>query len=311
MKAKILICFVLMLNYSCNSQSKSFNEIRGFDISKNDEYLIYSYKDSMKNTFIKRYSFLTKSDTVLISPKKNLFYVNPKYSPDGKKIVFIEYNIKNLETSSLCFSYNNGASVEYLIKDKGIITEAIFSEESDKIFFLMAKNYEAYSPIGVLDSHNYDIYSYDILEKKTTKISNIDSYKLGQISIFDKENLLIYHFSGTSGGMFLFNIASSKMKKIVPINNPRDDASLYDSPIYSKKFNLMAFIAPYQIYAMDLKTNMAELVFDNRGNGHIGHISFFNTEKRILFVKDNIPYFYSIDLENHITKQLSINSNKL
>src|SRR5690554_709244 len=157
MRAKLLLYFVLMVNNGCYSQPKSFDEIRGFDISKNDEYLIYSYKDSMSNTFIKRYSFLTKNDSVLIGPKKDLFYINPKYSPDGRKFLFIEYNIENLETSSLCLSDNNGSSVEYLIRGKGIITEAIFSEESDKIFFLMAKNYEVYSPTGIPDSHNYDI----------------------------------------------------------------------------------------------------------------------------------------------------------
>ena len=106
-------------------------------------------------------------------------------------------------------------------------------------------------------------------------------------------------------------MGSSKMKKIIPANDPRDDPSLYNSPIYSKEFNLMAFIAPYQIYTMNFKTNMAKLVFDNRGNEHINHISFFNAEKRILFVKNDTPYFYSIDLENYITHQLVINSDKL
>lgn len=303
MRALILIC-ITMLNYGCNSPSKSFSEIRGFDISKNDEFLIYSYVDSVDNTFIKRYNFMTKKDSILIGPKKDLFYTNPKYAPDGKKFVFIEYNIKNLKTSSLCFSDNEGASIEYLIEGKGIITEAVFSEEGDKIFFLMAGNYESYSPLGVQDSHNYDIYSFDISERKITKISNINSYKLAQLSIFDMDSLLVYEFAGTSGGMFIFDLNSKKMKKIVPKNDPRNDVSLYDTPIYSKKFNVMAFIAPYQIYTMDYTTKMAELVFDNRGYEHISHISFLNTEKRILFVKKNMPCFYSINLENHNTEQL-------
>ena len=311
MRVRVLIYLVLILNNSCNSQPKSFSEIRGFDISKNDQYLIYSFKDSTNITSIKRYNFLSKLDTVLIKPQKDLFYVNPKYSPQIDKFVFIEYNLNSPETSSLCISNNDGSNIQYLIKNKGIITEAVFSEEGDKIFFLMAKRFGSYSPIGVSDSHNYDIYSYDILERKITKVSNIDSYKLAQLSVFDKENLLIYQFAGTSGGMFLFNMGSSKMKKIIPANDPRDDPSLYNSPIYSKEFNLMAFIAPYQIYTMNFKTNMAELVFDNRGNEHINHISFFNAEKRILFVKNDTPYFYSIDLENYITNQLVINSDKL
>lgn len=301
----ISILLFITLIYGCNSQDISKPQIRGFDISQDDTNIIYSYKDDTNHNSIRRYNLLNKRDSVLISSTKDIFFSNPKYSADGNKFIFIEYDTNNLNTSSLCISDYNGANKEYLIKEKGVITEAVFSLKNDEIFFLMAGNYESYSPIGVKSYHNYDIYSYNVLNKKITKLSDIDSYSLSQLSIIDENNFLISKYEGVSGGIFWFNKnLPKKLDRFVPSNNPRGDASLYNSPIFSKTYDIMAFIAPYQIYTLDVKTNVAKILFDNRGAENIDYISFYNTEKKILFVKTNQPYFYSIDLDTFKVNKL-------
>lgn len=307
MRLKLFFYFYLILNISCHNNKQPYSEIRGFDISKNDEYLIYSLKDNLGNTSIKKYNFLSGKDTILISSKENNFYTNPKFSPDGEKFVFIKYDKKDLKSSSLCVSENDGKTYEYLIKDAGIITEAIFSEEGDQLFFLMAKTFESFSPIGIADTHDFDIYSYDFITEETIRISKIDAYKLEYLSLFDRNNLMFFKYEGTNGGMFLFNLEQKMIKeRIVPKNNPRGDASLYYNPAYSDSFQQLAFTAPYQIYAMNWNTKFAELVFDNRGHEQINHIAFFHGKNKILFVKNNVSNFYVIDLKDNSTIQLNL-----
>lgn len=307
MRFQLFFYLCLIVNLSCNNSKQSFNEIRGFDISQNDEHLIYSLKDSQGNTSIKRYNFFSKKDTILISAKENEFYTNPKFSPDGEKFVFIRYDKKDLKTSSLCISENDGKTYEYLIKDTGIITEAIFSKDGDQLFFLMAKTFESFSPIGIADTHNFDIYSYNFITEEIIKLSNIDAYKLEYLSLFDKNNLMLFKYEGTNGGMFLYNLDQKIItERVVPENNPRGDASLYYHPVYSDSFQQLAFIAPYQIYVMNWNTKFAELVFDNRGHEQINHIDFFHKKNKLLFVKKNTSDFYLIDLEKNSSIQLNL-----
>lgn len=295
----IFILLFGILTCGCDSQDKETSRIRGFDISQDDTNIIYSYNNETNQSSIRRYNLLNKSDSVLLSSTKGIHFSNPKYSPDESKIIFIEYNSNNLKTSSLCISDYNGANKEYLVKEKGIITEAVFSLEKDEIYFLMADNYESYSPVGIKNYHNFDIYSFDIINKKITKLSNLDSYNLSQLSIIDKNDFFISKYEGSSGGMFKFSRnLPEELDKIVPSNDPRGDSSLYYSPKFSKTYDIIAFIAPYQIYTMNRDTKIAELLFDNRGAEHIDNISFYNTEMKILFVKANQPYFYSIDLNS-------------
>src|SRR5690606_24656754 len=217
------------------------------------------------------------------------------------------YEKKDLKTSSLCISENDGKTYEYLIKDTGIITEAIFSKDGDQLFFLMAKTFESFSPIGIADTHNFDIYSYNFITEEIIKLSNIDAYKLEYLSLFDKNNLMLFKYEGTNGGMFLYNLDQKIItERVVPENNPRGDASLYYHPVYSDSFQQLAFIAPYQIYVMNWNTKFAELFFYNSGNEQINHIDFFHKKNKLLFVKKNTSDFYLIDLEKNSSIQLNL-----
>lgn len=60
--------------------------------------------------------------------------------------------------------------------------------------------------------------------------------------------------------------------------------SFYDCPLYSEKYNMLAFQAPYEIYIMPLNTKVAKLIakFDDQ----VSSVNFFNMKKAIIYSKE-------------------------
>jgi len=306
MRSYMLILFLTMLTSNCNSQPKQNNSVRGFDISKDDSHILFSLVQE-GNTTIHEMSIDGSEDKILVEANNDKFYVNPKYSPDGKHIVFIEYDKKDLQSSKICIISINGKSTRYLLQDEGIVTEAIFSKYRNETIFLKAKEYDSYSPIGVKSTHDYDIYSINLSDGNTKQLSNLNAYSINHIFEVDSSYLLIFKYSGPDGGMFLFNKNTPEEdRRIVPENDPRGDASMYKFPIYNINTNTLAFIAPYQLYLMNMESKTATLLYDNKGHSHIDYITFFNKKEKIMFVKKGELSFYTINLDGSGLKRIPI-----
>jgi len=237
-------------------------------------------------------------------------YFNPKYSQDDRQIVFIEYVKRNATNCRLCIANYDGTEMKYLTKGDEIITEAIFSSNDSLIIFCKANEFDKYSPIGQKQAHNFDIYSVNVFNNEIKKISNLNSYGMYHISEVDSSRYLMHVYAGPDGGMFLFSSSEpNKLRRIVPSNNPRGDASMYYMPSYSKAFNLLAFVAPYEIYIMDLKNQKAKLLFDNKGHSHIEYICYYNKEDRILFLKKGDERLNSIKADGSGFQVIDVSHN--
>ncbi len=297
---RIVFCcfFLLLVTTSCRSQVKEQKtSIRGFDLSQDDERILYSLLQA-GTTRIYELSLTTNNMRVLITAGENKFLSNPRYSPNGKKILFIEYDKLDMQSSTLCISNSDGTSVEQLVEGRGIISEAIFSEFGDEIFFTSANEYSKSSPIGIKAPHGYDIYSISLGSKELKKLSQLNAYGLHHLFELDSNSLLLHKGAGKDGGMMLFEKKRPQdLTRIVPENDPRNDPSLYDTPVHSSRLNKMVFIAPYQLYIMDVESRHANLLYDNRGRAHIQYVSFFNQNDRVLFSIKGRPYLYSIGLD--------------
>jgi hypothetical protein len=281
--------------------------IGNFDISKNDSQIIFSfYKANIGSSIY--ISNIDGSDIkLLISSNKSKSYYNPRYSIDGEKIVFLECDIDNINYTTICTSNVDGSNIERLTKGGEIITEANFSSYSNNIYFSKANEVNNYSPLARKQPHGFDIYSINIINKEITKLTDLESYGIYQISEVDSNIYLMQIFNGSDGGMFLFTRGiQDEFKRIVPINNPRGDASLYYTPRYSEQFNIMAFIAPYELYIMDLESKKAKLLFDNKGHSHIEYFCFYHTQRKILFLKKGETSLWSINFDGTDLKKIPI-----
>ncbi|MBL4707635.1 MAG: hypothetical protein JKY48_04255 [Flavobacteriales bacterium] len=304
---KYIIPFLIFSTISCNSQSPQSSSISGFDVSVDEESILFSLNQG-GDTRILEMNIENGDQTVIKDSEINTFYSNPRYSLDGDAIVFIEYDKKDLQNSLLCIAQSNGANSQYLVEGKGIISEAIFSEFKNELLFCKANEYSKSSPIGVKAAHGYDIYSFNLSNDSITKLSDLNAYSLHQIFEIDTSNILLHLGSGKDGGLMLFNKEEpDKLQKIVPKSNPRKEVNdLFDTPIYSKRLNKMAFIAPYQLYIMDMDSKEASLLFDNRGGAHVDYINFLEKKKKVIFVIKNDPNFYTINLDGSGLEKIEV-----
>lgn len=300
---------ILLIN-SCQSKQTQKNSMGDFDISKDDNHIIFSFFSINKGSSIYTSNIDGTGIKQLIKSDEYKSYFNPKYSPDGKKIVFLECERGDVNNAIICIAESDGSSIERLTAGNEIITEVIFSDYGNDIIYCKANEYEKYSPLGKKQAHDFDIYSVDILTKEITKLSNLKSYGVYKISEIDSSNILMHMSAGPDGGMFLFTKDTpNDLRRIIPINNPRGDASLYYTPLYSKQYNLMAFIAPYELYTMDMESRKAKLLYDNKGYSHIEYICFYNTQRKILFSKKGETSLNSISLDGTGLKNIPININ--
>ena len=172
----IALAVVLLLANSCHSETeqKESYKIGNFDISKDDKYILYNFF-SQGGSSIYQANIDGAESKLLISSNKDKSYFNPKYSQDGEKIVFIGYENKNANNCALYIANSDGTNMEQLTEGNEIISEAIFSNYGNNVIYLKANEYKHYSPIGVDQAHDFDIYSIDLNYKKVTKVTNLKS----------------------------------------------------------------------------------------------------------------------------------------
>lgn len=282
-----------MLVNSCKGQNTETDEFGSFDMSANDEQVVFSYfKNGVSSIYVVNNDG-TNLKKIIGSQNGDKFY-NPKYSPDGKKLVFVK-NKKGSINSSLCISNADGSNIQYLTDDKHIITEATFSLNGESIYFCMAKVYAKYSPLARKNAHDFDIYSVNLKDKKIIKVSNLKSYRLDNISDFDDTSVLIHIQDEPDGGMYLYaKDNATAPKRLIPINNPRND---YYTPIYSDTLKTVGFTTSYEIYIMNVKDKVAKLVFSNVGSYTIRYITFFKNQNKILFSTAGSSNLFSINID--------------
>lgn len=286
----------IILISSCKKQNTETEGLGCYDISANDTQIVFSYFKNGVSSIYAINSDGTKLKMIIASKDGDNYY-NPKYSPDSKKLVFI-MNKKGSINSSLCLSNVDGSNIIYLTDNKQIVTDATFSLDGETIYFCKADIYEKYSPIGRKDAHNFDIYSVNIKDKRVTKMSNLKFYGLSNISDLDDTYMLVHLEAGPDSGLYLYaKDNTTEPKRIIPVNNPRQDASLYYIPIYSNSLKTIGFTAPYEIYIMNLNDKKAKLVFSNKGNNDLSNIVFYKNQKKILFSKVGCNDLFSINMD--------------
>jgi hypothetical protein len=291
-----ILIFLMLISSSCNSENISRDAIGGFDISKDDQFVLFSYTKQGVSSIYKM-PIGGGEANLLIGSNEGLSYVNPKYSPDGNKIVFIGYEKGDANNSSLYLANSDGTSIVSLTSGTGIITEAIFTT-NETVIFLKANEYEKYSPIGVKDAHDFDIYSIHLPSKEISRLSNINAYGINHISVVDSNRILLRLEEGPNGGIYLFSRSEPETSRRLPFkDSPLKDESMYYNPVYSQEYNVLAFTAPYKLYKMNLESKEIELVYDATGTRNLDEIAFFNTQPRLLFTQQGLPVFYSISLD--------------
>ncbi len=281
---------------------------RGVDISPDDTKIIFAHSTQKQNA-IYEMNVADKKIKKLIKAEKNTVYVNPKYSPDGKNIVFIKYNSNDVTKSILYKAKSDGTNITQLTDGNTLITEGDFSINNEQIVFCKANEYSKNSPIGLRSAHQFDIYSINTDKKNISRLTSLNAYGLNHLSVLDSSFIFRLE-AGQKGGMYQISKQTpDKLEKLIPSNNPRKDESLYYAPTYSQKFRTFVFTAPYEIYSMDSNNFKAVLIYDSKGSVDISEIKLFNELPTILFTKLGEDNFYFLSIYGGESKKIEVNIN--
>lgn len=299
----ILFSFLIFLDIAqCHDKISLGN----FDISPNDKQVIFSYiKDGISGIYI--INIDGSNLRRILSSNNGDYLISPKFTKDGNRFLYLLFK-NNSNNTSINICDINGQNNEILTDDNSIITEAIFSRDGKMIYFCKANEYKAYSPIGVAAPHDMDIYSLRLIDKKVSKCSNIKSYGISSLSDFDSNYFMMRNESGPDGGMvFLSKANGTELRRFVPANNPRKLPDIYYIPTYSDTFKTLVFIAPYEIFKMDMQDKIATSVFFNKGRSHINNLCIFRFERKILYTTGDDYNLHMIDYDGRNMNVIPIN----
>jgi len=303
MKSYIILISLFIVSTVINGQNKI--ALGNFDISPDDKQIIFSYRI---NDISAIYTINTDGTNLkkIIESDGTYFYISPKYSLDGSRFIYLRYG-KDSNNGSIILANINGKDDVQLTNGDHIITEAIFSKGGDSIYFIRANEYDSYSPIGVKAPHDMDIYCMSLKDKKTVKVSNLKSYEISSISDYDNKYILLRFEGYKNGGLYFLDKKDGKLKdRIVPANNPRKLAEVYYIPNYSEKYNTMVFIAPYEIFEMNMTDKIAKSVFFNKGRHTINNLSIFKNSKEILFTTNDDRNLHIINYDGSNLREIKI-----
>ncbi len=267
----------------------------GYDVSKDDKYIIFSAYSKSKNSSSIYRTNIDGTNTILIVEATNgESFWSPKYSNDGKKIVFTGQKGERKNPYSLYIADSNGNNKEKLTEGYGI-NSMFFSKYGNRILYLKDSNFIKHFPNRDAIRNTTDIYSFEIEKKIEKKLSNLNESTIFHLSEMDSIRLMFFSpvlDDFKLAGSVIYSIDSSKViSLIIPSNNPRGTADMYSAPYFSAKYNQMLLLAPYELYIMDMDTKIARMLYrdsktNSEGLGMIDDYCMFNKKNKILFRKN-------------------------
>lgn len=288
---KIFYIFLLTLLYSCN-QNKKESYLNGFDVSPDMKSIVFSYK---RDGLYSVYTQAINNGRPMIVFKGLGNYVNPKYTNDGNTIVSLYYPNTELAPEFHFYDLTALKIIKKIKIDPGFVSDYTFSTDN-KIFYLQAKIFESYSPIAAKSYHDYDIYELDLITSKSKKLSNLNSYYMGEILNWSKDSLLIsIQGEPSESGLFFFKTSSLRslksLKKVVIRNDSLRNSTMYANPVVLSNNNILCS-SSYQMVKLDLDTKKEYPILSSTGY----HYSTIRNIRNIVFYQqsddtNNIYYF--------------------
>jgi len=289
----ILIICIILIRCSSPSINISKGTVQSFDISPDGTSILFTWDFGDK-------VHLFKSEINGHNPKKlidsgdKISLYNARFSPSGGKIIFL-VSILNSFNSSIWIANNDGNATRQITDTSGIKTEAIFSQNEKRIYFVQANEYGSYSPLVSKAAHDFDIYSLILGDNKVVKLTDLRAYSLSRISEVDS-NKLLFAMHTKNRGIFFYKSNDETLDQILVTNDTLSHSSSYSNPIMIDE-NTVICVSYYALKEINLKTKKEKRIL--RSNGSQFNIIRYNEKlKRIFFQKkDDLNVIHSINLD--------------
>jgi TolB protein len=256
-----------------------------FDISPDNKSLVLAVSNG-DNSTLYIYSFAENTLTQLTDTKG--YYSRPVFSPSGDKVIFLSKDLSS-ETSDLCSINLADKEIKKLTDGKVYVTEAAFQSTGNKILYTGAGTITNYSPMARKAPHDIDLYSIEQDGSNSKKLTDFHAYQFTSIEPNKNGDTILCKLiiKGTEG-IYLLSLADTVKTKLEAGNNPRPQIgeSFYGTPSFSKDNKQICFIAPYQLYTMNLADKKCEEIWSTFGKDKQAmpiFSKFDQTNKKILF----------------------------
>ncbi|BAU56083.1 hypothetical protein MgSA37_04280 [Mucilaginibacter gotjawali] len=131
-----VIISILSTISSCSRATQNSSDLGLFDISKNDQYILFSIY-SRQNSSIYQIGTDGSGLTCIIPSTKDSNYFNPKYSKTVTKILFLACPKKDINNTAIYISNLDGSQKQKITTGNENISEAFF--RSARIKFIIVK----------------------------------------------------------------------------------------------------------------------------------------------------------------------------
>jgi Tol biopolymer transport system component len=289
-----------------------------FDLSPDNKNIAFAVSDGQISNLYE-YSFEEKKLNQLTNSTDS-YYSRPVYSPKGDKILFLSKSLSS-QTSDICLLDLDSKLITKVTNGQTYVTEATFHPTKNEIIFCGAAFLGNYSPVARKAPHDLDIFSINIDDKVSKKITNLSAYELSSVTLSQSGDSVLCKLTEKGfDGIYLMSLTDSTIiNKIEATNNPRPGIgnSFYSNPVFAHDYRKISFTAPYQIYLMDLENKKCEELWSTFGKDEQAMVifsRFSNTNQKVVFsileIKDrqysNNAKIITIDIAKKKTTTLEL-----
>lgn len=293
--------FLTVLISGCNSEKQTIRlGIESFDITPDGKSIIYTFRKSARMMVYKANIDGTQS-RLLVGEGIDMQYYNPSCSVDGKQIAFIGSRGGNMNRAVFT-SKIDGSNLRKLTTDSAIVMEAIFSLNSDTVYFTQAGEYGNYSPVASKAPHKFDIYRISLKDNSISKRTNEAAYSMYSLCDVDSNRWLL---SLNMEGCYFYKKNGSGKDQIVTKNDNTDRGKSYSSPVIIDNDNIAA-ISYYRLVVINHKLNTEKLLLSLKGQ-QFGTIRYNKRLNKVFYTSSNdITSIHSISLDGTEREDITI-----
>ncbi|TCP29926.1 Tol biopolymer transport system component [Scopulibacillus darangshiensis] len=289
-----LVLLVGALTYSFVRNDDSYKYFTGlgdsFSISPDDKSIVFSYYQNGKEAIYT--AKIDGRDVTKITEPNHHRHHDPKYSPNGGKLLYLSKNNKGVNT--LCISNRDGTKPRRLT-DKSIhVGDTVFSPSADKIYFTGIPAEDLKRKEGE-KKNGVDLYSVSVDGSHMKQLTNDDRFTMDNLSI-SKDGKVIYFsdFDGNSEKIRSYLLEEGRERGPISPKGLSGDMSAYHSQL-SPDGKWWAFTAvskkaqhsslfEYDLFLMDTKTGRTKRMTDL--NDSVMSPVFFHHGQKIAFLEN-------------------------
>lgn len=298
-----LIVYIITIWGCFNKGIEHEDGFGNFDVSSDGKLIAFSW---ITNGQASLYIYDINKNYVLkkISSPSEASFLNPRFSADGKKVVFVS-NEKNSINSSIYVGNVISGEIKKITDTNSIKTEAVFKSNGDSVIYCAANEYGNNSIVAAKTARDFDIYSVSISSGLSKRYTNLNAYSLGSLNVDSASNVAFYVFAGDNGGIFKYNALDGKMsKRVSSLNDTSDKAEDYSNPFFIDSNHLL-YTVYNRMYIMDLSSQKTKSIYSF--NSNISNLRYSAALKRIFFTDESGDgTIYSIDISGKEKHELKL-----